>query len=65
MVAEAAERFGGLDVLCANAGIFPDCKLAEMTEQDIDDIFAINVKGTMLVGQGVPAGARALAATAA
>ena len=48
MAAEAEQRFGGIDVLCANAGIFPDVKLADMTERDIDDIFAINVKGTML-----------------
>jgi 3-oxoacyl-[acyl-carrier protein] reductase len=48
MVAETVAEFGGLDVLCANAGVFPDVKLAEMDEQDIDDIFATNVKGTML-----------------
>jgi 3-oxoacyl-[acyl-carrier protein] reductase len=48
MAAEAIERFGGIDVLCANAGIFPDAKLEDMTEQDIDEIFATNVKGTML-----------------
>ena len=48
MVAETVERFGGVDVLCANAGIFPDTKLADMTEEDIDAIFATNVKGTML-----------------
>jgi 3-oxoacyl-[acyl-carrier protein] reductase len=48
-LAEAvAERFGGVDVLCANAGIFPDVKLADMTEDDIDAIFATNVKGCML-----------------
>jgi 3-oxoacyl-[acyl-carrier protein] reductase len=48
MAAEAEARFGGIDVLCANAGIFPDVKLADMTEADIDEIFATNVKGTML-----------------
>jgi 3-oxoacyl-[acyl-carrier protein] reductase len=48
MAAEAEQRFGGIDVLCANAGIFPDVKLADMSEQDIDAIFATNVKGTML-----------------
>jgi 3-oxoacyl-[acyl-carrier protein] reductase len=48
MAAAAIERFGGIDVLCANAGVFPDCKLEAMTEDDIDDIFATNVKGTML-----------------
>jgi 3-oxoacyl-[acyl-carrier protein] reductase len=43
-----AAEAGDVDVLCANAGIFPDSKLAEMDEQEIDDIFAVNVKGTML-----------------
>ncbi len=45
---ETAARFGGIDVLCANAGVFPDVKLADMSEQDIDVIFATNVKGCML-----------------
>ena len=48
MVAETVAEFGGLDVLCANAGVFPDVKLADMSEADIDAIFATNVKGTML-----------------
>jgi 3-oxoacyl-[acyl-carrier protein] reductase len=43
-----AAETGDIDVLCANAGIFPDVKLADMTEADIDGIFATNVKGTML-----------------
>jgi 3-oxoacyl-[acyl-carrier protein] reductase len=59
MVAETTERFGSLDVLCANAGIFPDVRLEDMTEQDIDAIFATNVKGTMLsVKASVPELAR-------
>lgn len=45
---ETAARFGGVDVLCANAGVFPDVKLADLTEDDIDSIFATNVKGCML-----------------
>lgn len=45
---ETAARFGGIDILCANAGVFPDVKLADMTEADIDSIFATNVKGCML-----------------
>jgi 3-oxoacyl-[acyl-carrier protein] reductase len=49
MVADVVERFGGLDVVCANAGIFPSSTLEEMTEDEIDAIFATNVKGTMLV----------------
>jgi 3-oxoacyl-[acyl-carrier protein] reductase len=43
----AVERFGGIDVLCANAGIFPEKLLAQMTEADVDEVFACNVKGTM------------------
>jgi 3-oxoacyl-[acyl-carrier protein] reductase len=48
MAAAAEQRFGGIDVLCANAGVFPDVRLEDMTEADIDGIFATNVKGTML-----------------
>src|SRR3954452_10356263 len=48
IAAAVASRHGGIDIVCANAGIFPDVKLADMTEADIDAIFATNVKGTML-----------------
>jgi 3-oxoacyl-[acyl-carrier protein] reductase len=48
VVAEAVERNGGLDVLCANAGIFPQVRLSDLTAADIDEIFATNVKGCML-----------------
>jgi 3-oxoacyl-[acyl-carrier protein] reductase len=48
IAAEVVSRHGGIDIVCANAGIFPDVKLADMTEADIDAIFATNVKGTML-----------------
>jgi 3-oxoacyl-[acyl-carrier protein] reductase len=44
----AAERNGGIDVLCANAGIFPDSKLETMTEEQLDTVLATNVKGTVL-----------------
>lgn len=50
VVDEAIELFGGgLDVVCANAGIFPQAALATLTGKEIDDIFAINVRATMLV----------------
>ncbi|MBO0814137.1 MAG: 3-oxoacyl-ACP reductase FabG [Actinobacteria bacterium] len=44
----AAERFGGIDVLCANAGIFPAAPLAEMTDEDIDEVLGVNLRGTIL-----------------
>jgi 3-oxoacyl-[acyl-carrier protein] reductase len=46
MAAAAVERFGGIDVLCANAGVFPDRPLADMTEADLDLVLGVNVKGT-------------------
>jgi 3-oxoacyl-[acyl-carrier protein] reductase len=47
-LAEAAqELLGGIDVLCANAGVFPDKPFPELTEEDVDAVFACNVKGTM------------------
>ena len=51
-IAEAAvEQFGGVDVLCANAGIFPDTTLAAMSEEDVDNVFDCNVKGTIFMVQ--------------
>jgi 3-oxoacyl-[acyl-carrier protein] reductase len=47
----AADRLGGLDVLCANAGIFPDARLADLTEEDIDLVLGTNLKGTILTVQ--------------
>lgn len=56
MAATAIERHQGIDVLCANAGIFPDVRLAEMTESDMDRVYSTNVKGTMLAVQAcIPA----------
>ncbi|WP_121195103.1 3-oxoacyl-ACP reductase FabG [Motilibacter peucedani] len=48
VAAAAADRHGGLDVLCANAGIFPESPLSTMSEADMDLVYATNVKGTML-----------------
>ncbi len=48
MAQAAADRMGGIDVLCANAGIFPDAKLADMSEANIDEVIGTNLKGTIL-----------------
>ena len=47
-MAEIARRNGGLDVLCANAGIFPPARLEEMTEAQWDEVQNTNLKGTFL-----------------
>src|SRR5437773_4013888 len=51
MAQAAADRLGGIDVLCANAGIFPDVKLADMTDAQIDQVLGTNLKGTILTVQ--------------
>ena len=47
MAAIAQERLGGIDVLCANAGIFPDARIEDLTEEDLDRVLGINLKGTV------------------
>jgi 3-oxoacyl-[acyl-carrier protein] reductase len=47
MAAEVIKAFGGIDVLCANAGIFPEAPLQTMTTEQLDDVLDVNVKGTV------------------
>jgi 3-oxoacyl-[acyl-carrier protein] reductase len=47
MAETVVEAFGGLDVLCANAGIFPDAPLHTMTPDQLADVLDVNVKGTI------------------
>ena len=59
MAAIAQERLGGIDVLCANAGIFPDATLADITEETLDQVLGTNLKGTVFSVQAcLPALAR-------
>ena len=56
VVAETEERHGGLDVVCCNAGIFPAARLSEMTPEQLEDVLAINLKGTFFIVQAaIPA----------
>ena len=48
MARAAVDRHGGLDVLCANAGIFPHAKIEDMTPDAWDQVLDINLKGTFL-----------------
>lgn len=47
-VARCVELFGGLDVLCANAGIFPSADLESMTDEQWDEVMNTNLKGTFI-----------------
>ncbi len=49
VMAEAAHtRHGGIDVLCANAGIFPQGSIEELAPEDWDHVLGANLKGTFL-----------------
>jgi 3-oxoacyl-[acyl-carrier protein] reductase len=48
MAQAAADRHGGLDVLCANAGIFPQVRIEEMSPESWDEVMNTNLKGTFL-----------------
>ncbi|WP_119389409.1 3-oxoacyl-ACP reductase FabG [Taklimakanibacter lacteus] len=44
----AVKVHGGLDVLCANAGIFPQVKIEDMSDETWDITVDTNLKGTFL-----------------
>ncbi len=44
----AEERHGGIDVLCANAGVYPESDLAELSLAELDTVLAINLRGCIL-----------------
>jgi 3-oxoacyl-[acyl-carrier protein] reductase len=44
---KAVETFGGIDVLCANAGIFPSARLEELDETALNDVMGTNFNGTV------------------
>jgi 3-oxoacyl-[acyl-carrier protein] reductase len=48
MAKAAVDRHGGLDVLCANAGIFPQAKIEDMSPETWDEVMNTNLKGTFL-----------------
>jgi 3-oxoacyl-[acyl-carrier protein] reductase len=44
LVAATVERFGRVDILCHNVGIYPPVALEEMTEADWDRVLNVNLK---------------------
>lgn len=48
MVDACARAHGGLDILCANAGIFPQKKIVEMDPEDWDKVLNTNLKSAFL-----------------
>jgi len=48
MVAATVAAFGGLDVLCANAGVFPQTKMVEMDPEEWDAVMRTNLRSAFL-----------------
>lgn len=55
MVAEAfqgiVDKFGRIDILINNAGVFPPASILSLTEADLDMVFNLNLKGTFFCTQ--------------
>lgn len=52
-VREAVTQLGGIDILINNAAIFTASPIDEITRNDYDKVFAINVSGTLFTMQAV------------
>lgn len=48
MVDQAAEAQGGLDILCANAGIYPQTMMEDMDPDEWDTVMAVNLRSSFL-----------------
>jgi NAD(P)-dependent dehydrogenase (short-subunit alcohol dehydrogenase family) len=51
LVEEAERRYGHLNVVFSNAGIMRDGSVVDLSEEDWDAMFAVNVKGAFLLGK--------------
>jgi 3-oxoacyl-[acyl-carrier protein] reductase len=52
-VADGARRLGGYDILVNNAGILQEVPLGEVSSDHIDRMFAVNVRGAIIVTREV------------
>ena len=48
MVDDAAAAQNGLDILCANAGIYPQTLMEDMTPEEWDHVMAVNLRSSFL-----------------
>ena len=51
VVDTAVERNGGLDIVCANAGIFPSARIEDLNPQNLEEVLGVNFKGTVYIVQ--------------
>ncbi len=48
MAGTAIQRYGGIDLLCANAGVFPASRLDRMAVEEFDQVTGVNLRGAFL-----------------
>lgn len=53
LVTKAAERFGKIDILINNAAVYPACLFLDKTEEEVDHVLAVNLKGPFFCTQYV------------
>lgn len=53
MVKATVDAFGGVDVLCANAGMFPQAHMLDMDPSEWDNVMAVNLKSSFLAVKAV------------
>jgi 3-oxoacyl-[acyl-carrier protein] reductase len=58
MVRAVEQQLGGIEILVNNAGATRPQKIEDITEQDFDDLIALNLKSCFLVTQAVLPGMR-------
>ena len=51
LFAEVVDRFGQIDIIVSNAGIAKTDAIADVSEADYEEVFAINVRGTLFTLQ--------------
>ncbi len=51
MAKAALEKYGRIDILCPNAGIFPQTLIEDISEQEWDEVCAVNLKGPFLAAK--------------
>lgn len=51
LIEATVSRFGRIDILIPNAAYVPDRDLQNLTEEDFDQAFAVNVKGPCFLAQ--------------
>lgn len=52
-LAQVAEQFGAIGILVANAGVTRDTLLMRMSDDDIDEVLATNLAGSIRLARGV------------